>query len=774
MSKLIRVTLDLTGILQGVGFRPTLARLVSTAKLSGWTRNQSGCVRLVLTGPQDAVEKFIEDLPENLPSQAQLETMRVVTRDTLPPDFVGEAFLILDSKSADKIRISIPADLAVCKACMKEVLDKESRFYGYPFTTCTHCGPRYTVVDTMPYDRERTTLNSFPLCHNCRMEYTDSFNRRFHAESIACPECGPALTLYDSKGALVSGDPLRLTREALFNGKVVAVRGIGGFLLAMDAFNTDALKRLREKKKRPAKPFAVMAKNLNVAAKYCHLNVEQEQILSSSKAPIAILDLKEEYAQHEAFELLAPQTGTLGVMLPTTPLHLLLSQALDGDQTPDLDLLMMTSGNRGGEPICISNEDAFDRLKGIADFYLCHDREIRFRCDDSLVRYTAGKMRVLRRARGFAPTALRLRKPLRDKYLAFGADLKNTVSLGFNGEIVMSPHIGGMKTLPAIEGLEQVVERFPGYFQQEPREVIVDMHPDMQSTRLGKKYAERYGLPVRQVQHHHAHAAACMAEYGLDHALALVFDGTGYGTDGSIWGAELLHIFPGAFERLGTFKGSSLPGGDAAVMHPVRQLLARWVDAGVPVDSRWLKRLHFSADEFSMWKTQCERKINTAQSHAAGRVFDAFSVMLGVSPQHISYEGQGAIWLEAVAQRCSEPAIAVPYRGEIVKNKFVVDFSQAFINYSEQPPEPDKVPALAVGFHNAIIAAGTEMASYGRDISKENKIVLSGGVLMNRIIAEGLIESLKSRGFEVFLPSLVPVNDGGISLGQIYAIGGKP
>ena len=773
MTENIRVTLDMTGILQGVGFRPTLSRLVSTAGLTGWTRNQSGCVRLVLAGPGERVEQFIKDLPQNLPEQARLETLRIVSREPLPIDYTGEAFLILDSKSADKIRISIPADLAVCGDCAREVFDPKSRFYRYPFTTCTHCGPRYTVVENMPYDRERTSLKSFPLCSACSEEYLDSFNRRFHAESIACPVCGPRLSIHDAHGAPLEGDPIRLARKALFEGKVVAVRGIGGYLLAANAFDVEALKRLRKNKNRPAKPFAVMARSLDVAARYCDVNNEQALILASSKAPIAILELRKEYRESESFELLAPGTGTLGVMLPTTPLHMLLATQLEDDPVPNFDLLMMTSGNRGGEPICISNEDAFDRLNGVADFYLCHNREIRFRCDDSLVRYTAGKMRVLRRARGFAPNSLRLNKPLKDKYLSFGADLKNTVALGYNGEIVMSPHIGDIETLPAIEGMERVINTFPEYFQHTPNTVILDLHPDMQSVRIGQKYARKHGLKTMRVQHHHAHAAAAMAEKGWESALGLVFDGTGYGTDGTIWGGELLHVFPGSFERLGTFRGAPLPGGDMAVIHPVRQLIARWVDQSLDVNSEWLARLGISDEEYALWATQVRKRINTPQTHAVGRIFDAFSVMAGVSPHHITYEGQGAIWLEAVARRCNGRGLDVPYRAAIANGLFEVDFAPMFERYVSQPPGDDKVPALAAGFHQAIINAGTEMAAYGRDVSGENRVVLSGGVMMNQLVVEGLIERLKSRDFEVFLPSLVPVNDGGISLGQIYAIGGK-
>jgi hydrogenase maturation protein HypF len=773
MSKNIRVTIDMTGILQGVGFRPTLSRLVSTAGLTGWTRNQSGCVRLALAGPADRVDRFIEELPGKLPEQASLETLRIVAREPLPKDYTAEAFLILDSKSADRIRISIPADLAVCHECAAEVFDKSSRYYRYPFTTCTHCGPRYTVVENMPYDRVRTSLKTFPLCKDCEAEYDDSFNRRFHAESIACPACGPVLSAHDSNGRKLDGDPIRLARKALADGKVVALRGIGGYLLAANAFDTEALKRLRQKKNRPAKPFAVMAKNLVVASKYCSVNDAHAKIIASSKAPIAILELRDEYLNEEAFELLAPGTGTLGVMLPTTPLHMLLCNSLDDDPVPDLDLLMMTSGNRGGEPICITNEEAFERLQGIADMFLCHNREIRFRCDDSLVRYTAGQMRVLRRARGFAPNALRLHKPLRDKYLAFGADLKNTVALGYHGEIVMSPHIGELETLPAVEGMEQVIEAFPNYYQQRPNQVILDLHPDMQSVRIGQKYARKHGLKVYRVQHHHAHAAAAMAEVGWEKSLALVFDGTGYGTDGAIWGAELLHVFPGKFKRLGTFTGAPLPGGDMAVVHPVRQLIARWVQMGIPVNTAWLKQLGVTEAEFEMWSVQIGKGINTVQTHAAGRVFDSVSVLLGVSPHRVTYEGQAAIWLEGAAKRCRVSAAPMPYTTRIHDNRFEIDFSAIFERFATAPPAPEDVLALALGFHNAMISAALEMAAYGRDVSCEDRIVLSGGVMMNQLLAEGFIERLKRHRFEVFLPSLVPVNDGGISLGQIYAIGGK-
>ncbi|PIE53189.1 carbamoyltransferase HypF, partial [Candidatus Fermentibacteria bacterium] len=594
-----------------------MARITEAAGLTGWVRNQSGTVRLVLEGPVEVVDRFMKRLESELPPRASLEGVHVLSREFVKPSQVSEMFTILDSASDRSMRISIPADLAICPQCMKEVLSPSSRFYRYPFTTCTDCGPRYTVVETMPYDRERTALRDFPLCSKCMEEYTDPGNRRFHAESIACPVCGPELAWRGQEGNLISAeDPLEEARKAISEGAVVAVKGLGGFLLVADASNREVLKKLRKRKNRPAKPFAVMASNLSVLKKQCLVSAEEEELLSSPEAPIVVLRTADNPSL--PLDLLAPGLNNLGVMLPTTPLHLLLAESTGDDSTGSFDFLLMTSGNRGGEPVCTSNEEALTRLKGIADFFLLHNRRINLRNDDSLAVVNHSGVQIWRRARGYAPNAVSLSFPLKKTVLAMGAELKNTICLGFDNEAVLSPHTGDLETPEALDGLEQVVKNFPEYFGKAPDTIVTDLHPDMHSTRLGMRLAAELGVPLLQVQHHYAHALAIMCEHRLKEAVALVFDGTGLGTDGTIWGGELLHVRETEWTRLGTLAPAILPGGDAAVLRPAIQLIARFWQQGLAVDKRWQRRLGVTSEELRLWKTQFERRINCYTTHAAG------------------------------------------------------------------------------------------------------------------------------------------------------------
>ncbi|MDQ7086416.1 MAG: carbamoyltransferase HypF [Acidobacteriota bacterium] len=528
--------------------------------------------------------------------------------------------------------------------------DPASRFHGYPFTTCTDCGPRYTVVAAMPYDRERTTLADFPLCETCRAEYEDPRSRRFHAESIACPECGPRLRLLDAAGRELAGDPLCQARAALVAGKVVAVKGLGGFLLAVDPCRPGAVARLRERKRRPHKPLAVMASSLDGVRRHFHLGARAAEALASPEAPIVLLAPRSDTVAAAVAGVLAPDTGELGVMLPTTPLHALLARPLPGDPTPAFELLVMTSGNRRGEPICTRTDQALERLAGIADMWLTHDRRILLRCDDSVVAEAPGGMMLWRRARGFAPAAVGLAQPLDRTVLALGAEMKNTVALGFDREIVLSPHVGDLETPEACAGLERIVEALPRFLRREVEVVAVDLHPDMHSTRCGRRLAAEAGLEVVAVQHHLAHAAATMAEWGLERALAVVFDGTGMGSDGVIWGAEVLEIGPDGWWRRASFVPAPLPGGDAAVRHPGRQLLARWIDAGAVVPEAWWRRLGLEGDQRRVFEVQVARGLNTPRTHAAGRVFDAYAAALGVAPGSITWQAQAPARLEALAR----------------------------------------------------------------------------------------------------------------------------
>ncbi|MCL4235050.1 MAG: carbamoyltransferase HypF, partial [Deltaproteobacteria bacterium] len=589
-----RLTVDVSGVVQGVGFRPTIKRLADEAGLGGWIQNRSGSVTMELVGPSGRVREFLHTLPRRIPPMAQLD--QIVIRGEAPTDPIPAEgrFDIIESARSDENRVVIPADLAMCPDCRREILDPANRRFGYPFTTCTNCGPRYTVVNAMPYDRVRTTMSAFGLCDDCAREYADPSDRRYHAESIACPVCGPRLRLVLPSGESPGGDPLRVVRAALAEGKIVAVRGIGGYLLAADARNPRALATLRERKRRPAKPLAIMARNLAVVRRSVRTTAAAEDLLRSATAPIVILPIRDEADTGLPWEMISPDTRNFGVMLPTSPLHAMLFEQLPGDATPPFDWLIMTSGNRRSEPICISNDEALERLRDIADLFLAHDREINLRSDDSLFASGEGGPQVWRRARGLAPGAIRLHRPLRRAVLAMGAELKNTIAVGFEDRVVSSPHVGDLETPEAIDALTRLTRELPAFLHREPEVVAVDLHPDMHATRIGEDRARELGIGVVRVQHHHAHAAGALAEHGLDAGLALVFDGTGYGADGHIWGAELLCVEPNGFARLATFAPVPLPGGDAAVVGAAGLVVGRAAMLGISIDDRARERLGVS------------------------------------------------------------------------------------------------------------------------------------------------------------------------------------
>ena len=771
-SDTIRATFAIKGTVQGVGFRPALYRLASQAGLGGSVQNRSGTVRLVLEGSRGQIRIFAASLASNLPPNAAILQMNCEGEEPLPG--TPAPFAILESDGSEETEIAIPPDLAMCPDCAREIATPTDRRYGYAFTTCTNCGPRYTVVNDMPYDRERTTMAAFPLCPDCRLEYEEPANRRFHAESTACPACGPRLRFEDARGRKHAGDPLRSARQALAGGGVVAVRGLGGFLLACDALNREALLTLRARKTRPDKPFAVMAPNLDTVRTFCHLPRAAEDLLLSAQAPIVILDVRIEElaARGLPLDLITPDTDTLGVMLPTTPLHHLLLTPLGGDPTPPFGLLVMTSGNKGGEPICISNDEARQRLSGIADHILTHDREINLRNDDSLCAIQLGRPQVWRRARGYAPAPLRVQRPFRECVLAMGAELKNAIALGYDHSIVLSPHIGDLETPEAVHGLGTVVSALPRFLCRDPERIAVDLHPDMHSTRLGRRVARELDIPLVRVQHHHAHAAACLAEHGCEEGIALVFDGTGYGPDGTIWGAELLHVEYDTIRRLGTFAAVPLAGGDAAVRHPVRQLLARWFAAGAEVPAHWLDRLAVTAESAHVWQRQCELELNAPLTHAAGRLFDAFSAALGIAPGTITYEGQAAIRLEAAARRAGAgDTPEIPYRTTEDDGHYIVDWSPAFLELLANPPQSDDGPVFAMAAHRAIAAAAVDMVRYALDCTRTRTVALSGGVFMNRILTRLVRDSLAKLGVEPLLHRVTPPNDGAIAFGQAVLAG---
>jgi len=762
MTSTLRITFEIRGTIQGVGFRPALHRLATELRLGGEVQNRTGTVRLTLEGPIKRIDRFLATLPETLPPHASIREIKEIGRERIHR--AAKTFKIVTSDEAGEHEIQIPADLAMCDDCAQEVFDKTSHRYRYPFTTCTNCGPRYTVVNGMPYDRERTTLRDFPLCPACAREYANPADRRFHAETTACPDCGPQLRLCDSAGRQIEGDPIVIAARLLAEGRILAVRGIGGFLLAADAMNRDTLMELRRRKARPDKPFAVMASSLDAVTRFCNLSDSERAILASPQAPIVILDTLEVHTRGDAplpLDLLSPDTRTLGVMLPTSPLHSLLASS---------PLLVMTSGNRRGEPIAIGNDEALTRLNDIADAFLLHNREINLRCDDSLCIVQPSGPQVWRRARGYAPQPMLLPQRLDAPVLAMGAELKNTIALGFRDQLVLSPHIGDLETPEALDGLEQVTALLPEFLQQAPVLIAVDLNPDMHASRLGRRIAASQGLPVKEVQHHHAHGLACLAEHGLTEGLALVFDGAGLGNDGSIWGAELLDIDPGGFRRLATFAPVPLPGGDEAVKRPARQLLARWIAAGVAITPDLQERLGATDEEIDAWTIQTTRRINAPDSCAAGRLFDAFSAALGAAPPTITYEGQAAIRLEALARTYLRATPdPLPFESSLTDGLLQIDWSPLFAQTAHDTVPDSERACVASAFHYSLALAARQMVEYAFSLSRKRSVALSGGVFMNRILTARVIETLSATGARVLAHHRIPPNDGGIAAGQILA-----
>jgi|GEM_PF-44745 len=745
----------LRGCVQGVGMRPTLHRLVQAVGLGGTVCNTAGTVQLKLSGSRGRVQAFMQTLPPHLPTPSHDVHIEAGPEQAFD---AARDFVIQESLSKTPPSSVIPADLVMCNTCEAEVLDPDNRRFGYAFTTCTHCGPRYTVVHRTPYDRARTTLAGFELCADCAREYHDPKDRRFHAESTACPECGPQLQALTPDGQCIDGDPLEHARRALADGKVVAVLGIGGFSLAVDARQAPAIQRLRDLKHRPHKPFAVMARDARVARSLCAIGPQELQALTSVAGPIVLLPTLPQ--ADLCMQHLAPDTDRLGLMLPTSPLHALLFKALPGDPTADFDLLVMTSGNAPGEPIVWEPQAGLQELDA-ADLFLVHDRAIVQGCDDSVLAQLGPNVQPLRRARGYAPDPIPVRHPIDRPALALGAAFKNTVALAVDGQVLLSPHLPDPETPAAQAALRAWAHRLPQMLDRPPGAVAVDLHPDLSATRIGEQLAADWQVPLVRVQHHHAHAVACMAEHGLHEALALVYDGVGYGEDGALWGGELLHVHEQGFERLGTFAPARLPGGDAAVKEPLRQLVARCLQAGLPTPEQ------ASPDEAQIWQHQTRIGLNAPQSHAVGRLFDAAAAALGLAPAFVTWQGQAAVRLQTAAERFegTPPDLNFPL------DEGVVQWQGAFRRLAS--PEASTMPeAWAAALHHGLAQASARLVEWGLDKRPGLPIVLSGGVFQNALLVRLLLEQLNKQ--EVYSHRRLPCNDGGLSLGQALVAARRP
>ncbi len=738
--------IKITGIVQGVGFRPHVYRLATEYGLKGWVLNASTGVYIEVEGDEDKVEAFTRRLVDDPPPLAMIRSCSIENIG-----FQGfKEFTIHASTEESAKTAMISPDIAICEDCKREVRDPADRRYGYPFTNCTNCGPRFTIIKDVPYDRAQTTMADFPMCPECRQEYENPLHRRFHAQPNACPVCGPHATLLDNKGQVLDIP----TVEILKAGYIVAVKGLGGFHLAAAARNKTAVKALRVRKRRDAKPFAVMARDLKTAHQYAWISPAEESWLSSPQAPIVILTSR----QHPELDmnLIHPGLNTLGVMLPYTPLHYLLFD-------DDLDLLIMTSANISDEPLITTNEEALNKLAAIADYFLIHNRDIYNPCDDSVMKVSKNHTpHYFRRARGFVPLGIPI--PERPQsVLAVGGEMKNTFCITRAGEAFLSQHWGDLNHYLNYKNFLNGIGRFQKMLDVRPQIIAHDLHPDYQSTRWAK---EQKGLKKIAVQHHHAHMAAVMAENAIaGETLGLICDGTGWGTDGAVWGCEILQGDYRSFERRGHLHYLPLPGGDVTAQKPYRMAMVYLIAAlgesrARKAAAKYLPELKDEESDLLLNRLAGGKEIMTS---SCGRLFDAVGALLNVCAVN-RYEGQAAIELEAAAGLKADGY----YNYDIVREQgmWIMNPLPMWPALLADMEKDLPVKAIAYRFHQTVIRMFLETLRRVRDDTGLNRVVLSGGVFHNDIISSGLLEFLEASGFEVYYHQQVPPGDGGIALGQ--------
>lgn len=732
MSAVIaRKRILISGIVQGIGFRPFVYRLAQRFGIRGSVLNTSEGVLVEVEGGHDSLERFLQALTNEHPPHASIRSMEVT--DLEPAGLSG--FIIRDSVSDENQFVLVSPDLATCDDCRRECADPSNRRFGYPFTNCTNCGPRYSIIRDIPYDRPLTTMASFAMCPDCQAEYDDPGDRRFHAQPNACPVCGPSLSMV-----------LDEARRLLAAGQIVAIKGLGGFHLACDAENDAAVCRLRERKRRSDKPFALMAPDVAVIEEFCFVSADERQALLSAQRPIVILPRRPDASVSAA---VAPGNNTLGVMLPCTPLHhLLFANAA-------YRILVMTSGNLSEEPIVIDNHDARARLARVADQFVLHNRDIYMRVDDSVVRTFEGRTRVLRRSRGYAPGPIDLGMEAVE-VLACGAELKNTFCLTKGRYALLSQHIGDLESYETLQFFEETLEQMKKLFRVEPRIVTHDLHPNYLGTRFAQQIdgVERIG-----VQHHHAHIAACMTENGIrDKVIGVAFDGTGYGTDGKIWGGEFLIADLATFERRAHLRYVPLSGGDQAIRQPWRMALSYLIDTFGTADS-WRD---LPVPQSPVVETMIRRNVNTVETSSCGRLCDAVASILGLRHE-VTFEAQAAIDLEMIA--CEGIEDCYPF-DVISGNPWQLDLRPAIREIVDHVLHGVQPAVISARFHNTIATLIADVCVRLRKEELLNRVCLSGGTFQNMYLLSRSLTCLRRAGFEIFLHSQVPCNDGGVSLGQ--------
>jgi len=760
ISGMERVKVRIRGIVQGVGFRPFIYSLANRYSLKGFVLNDTKGVVIEAEGERPLLKKFLSRLRQEAPPLSRIK--EILTQELPPLGY--KDFYIKPSAPRKERFVLISPDIATCEKCLRELFDPQDRRFGYPFINCTNCGPRFTIIKDIPYDRDKTTMKEFPMCKECQGEYDNPLNRRFHAQPNCCPECGPEVELVSSELKVESRsnkaveDAVRLIEQ----GKILAIKGLGGFHLACDAQNRDAVQRLRAKKYREEKPFAVMAKDIDTVRRFCLVNRYEEELLLSKRRPIVLL-------RKQRPDILAPQVAPKqkyhGVMLPYTPLHYLLFSKLTN---PKFDVLVMTSGNLSEEPICYKNQDALNRLRGIADYFLLHNRDIYIRCDDSVTRCFEGREMVIRRSRGYVPEPIELPFKLKRALLSCGAELKNTFCIARDNYAFLSHHIGDLENLETLLAFEQGIEHFKRIFSIEPQVIAYDPHPEYLSTKYAKQLSNSKLFPV---QHHHAHIASCMADNGIEgKVIGVAFDGLGYGTDGNLWGGEFLIADFRGFQRFAHLRYIPMPGGTRAIREPWRMALSylyhTYKDGLFEIGIDFVKKI--DKKNWNVLKNLMIHRINSPLTSSMGRFFDAVSALLGICLTS-EYEGQAAIELEMVAEemqttRCKMQNYGYTIREE--KGEVIIEPEDIILGIVEDMRRSFPPEVISFKFHNTIATMVSDICIGIRQRTGLDRVALSGGVFQNTLLLSLLVKKLRKEGFKVYIHHRVPTNDGGISLGQ--------
>lgn len=744
MKNICRKYVVVTGIVQGVGFRPFVYNIAVENELKGWVKNTSEGVYVDIEGTEESVEMFLYKLTNEAPPLSKINNITIENRDIKN----YTKFSIEKSDDNDRTITLISPDVATCKDCEKEIKDNKDKRYKYPFTNCTNCGPRFSIIKKVPYDRPMTTMNEFKMCSQCSLEYENPADRRFHAQPNACGKCGPMVWLTDRYGNKEEVEnPIEEVKKLIKDGKIIGIKGLGGFHLVCDGENEEAIQTLRDRKLRPSKPFALMMKDIYTIKQYCYVNEKEENILKGIRRPILLLDKKDAILPAN----IAPNNKKLGVMLPYTPLHHLLFD-------DNIDVLVMTSANVSGLPIVYKNEEAIQKVNNIVDYFLLNDRDIHVPVDDSVARVILGEERIIRRSRGYAPMPIII-EDIKET-LAYGSHLKNTFCISKEKLAFLSQHMGDMDNLEAYKNYEYNVKHFKNLYNIKPELIAYDMHPDLLLSNFAKK-DEGKKIPV---QHHHAHIVSCMIENKVNEkVIGIAFDGTGFGTDGKVWGGEFLVCDYTDFKRVGHLNYVKMPGGDTAVKEPWRMGISfLYKTNGDKLDTNMFSNL--PDNNIKNIIMMLKNDLNSIETSSMGRFFDAVSALIGLK-NRITYEGEAAIYLEAIAEENEEGSY--DYSIDSADETYAINTDNIIKGIIKDIKNKKNKSIISKKFHNTVITFSIEMCKLIRNKTGINAVALSGGVFQNEIILKGIYRGLMNNDFQVYIHGEVPCNDGGISIGQL-------